>query len=230
MPKVTEGKVGKPKKLWVWQSPWEAEKTDSHIINKFFEGKAGWNWVYHVDLMSLDDALSLLVTHGKISEVEVSKETKARYYIDNPRKDEKPRWVVPSKRYVYRKGGVIIRQAKPPYRVKPQQHFILNKDNLKKHGWDICPPLRRILYNTKRQAENLSFYKSQYYKSVAPGRERSEAFWQGYFGGGGNTIESVDPAEVKAVWRKLVKQFHPDHGGSHQEFDIIQKAFKPLLK
>ena len=37
-------------------------------------------------------------------------------------------------------------------------------------------------------------------------------------------------AEVKAAYRKRVKQFHPDHGGSHEEFLGLQAAYEEALR
>jgi hypothetical protein len=37
-------------------------------------------------------------------------------------------------------------------------------------------------------------------------------------------------AEVKAAYRKRVKQFHPDHGGSHEEFLTLQTAYEEALR
>jgi curved DNA-binding protein CbpA len=37
-------------------------------------------------------------------------------------------------------------------------------------------------------------------------------------------------AEVKAAYRKQVKQFHPDQGGSHEEFLALQAAYEEALR
>jgi hypothetical protein len=37
-------------------------------------------------------------------------------------------------------------------------------------------------------------------------------------------------AEVKAAYRERVKQFHPVHGGSHEEFLTLQGAYEEALR
>jgi curved DNA-binding protein CbpA len=35
---------------------------------------------------------------------------------------------------------------------------------------------------------------------------------------------------VKAAYRTQVKQVHPDHGGSHEEFLALQAAYEAVLR
>jgi len=37
-------------------------------------------------------------------------------------------------------------------------------------------------------------------------------------------------AEVKAAYRKLAKQAHPDQGGSHEQFLALQAAYEQALR
>jgi hypothetical protein len=37
-------------------------------------------------------------------------------------------------------------------------------------------------------------------------------------------------AEVKAAYRRLVKQVHPDQGGNHDEFLKLQAAYEQALR
>lgn len=37
------------------------------------------------------------------------------------------------------------------------------------------------------------------------------------------------PDEVKAVWRELAKEHHPDHGGDGEKFQELHKAYVKAL-
>lgn len=38
------------------------------------------------------------------------------------------------------------------------------------------------------------------------------------------------PAIINAVWRVLVKELHPDHGGDPQEFIKVKTAYEQIIK
>ena len=36
--------------------------------------------------------------------------------------------------------------------------------------------------------------------------------------------------EIKIAYRKIVKKYHPDHGGNENDFKVIQRIYEALMK